>query len=91
MSPRGERVTAPFARAPDAMCAGQFKSADPAPSTGNPVPRTVSSERAQRPSVACGVCAARVALRDFVLIGGRRVTRTADCPQCGATTAISLA
>lgn len=49
-----------------------------------------SEEPTQHPSVACGACAGRIGLRDFVLVGGSRVTRTADCPQCGETTAISL-
>jgi hypothetical protein len=90
MSQGGEPVTASFAHAVDALCAGLFTSADPAPRTGDPVPRRESEEH-ERSSVACGACAGRIALRDFVLIGGSRITRTADCPQCGETTAISLA
>jgi len=90
MSRGGDAVTAPFARALDALCAGLFTSAEPAPRVLNAAPRRVSDEREQRSSVACGLCAGRIALGDFVFIGGGCATRTADCPQCGATTAISL-
>lgn len=45
----------------------------------------------QRPSVGCGACGGRVALSDFVLELTVRMTRKADCPDCGATTMIQLA
>ena len=42
-------------------------------------------------SVACGACGGRIDLQDFVLVGGKNVTRVADCAACGETTMISLA
>ena len=91
LSLRGDATTACFARALDALCAGSFSQANPA-AVADPAARVpLGDERAQQPSVACGACAGRIGLGDFVLIGGTRVTRTADCPQCGETTAISLA
>jgi diguanylate cyclase (GGDEF)-like protein len=44
----------------------------------------------RRPSVACGGCGGRVALAEFVLALTARMTRSADCPDCGATTVIQL-
>lgn len=41
-------------------------------------------------SVACGACGGRVSLSDFVLELTSQMTRTADCPGCGATTTIQL-
>lgn len=41
-------------------------------------------------SVACGACGGRVALADFVLELTARMTRSADCAECGATTLIQL-
>lgn len=51
-----------------------------------PAPPAVTRE----PSVACGVCAGRVPLADFVVELTARMTRSADCPNCGATTLIQL-
>ena len=45
----------------------------------------------QSSSVACGGCGGRVALADFVLELTARMTRSADCAECGATTLIQLA
>lgn len=87
---RADAMTACFARALDALCAGLSLTAEPAPVADDAAGALLSDEPAQQPSVACGACAGRIGLRDFVLIGGSRVTRTADCPQCGETTAISL-
>jgi len=87
---RGDATTACFARALDALCAGLSSQAIPAAVADAAARAPSGEERAQQPSVACGACAGRIGLRDFVLIGGTRVTRTADCPQCGETTAISL-
>jgi diguanylate cyclase (GGDEF)-like protein len=50
-----------------------------------------SPARLQRASVACGACGGRVALTDFVLELTARLTRSADCAECGATTLIQLA
>ena len=88
---RGDAMTACFARALDALCAGSSSSANPVPVADGPARAPLGEETSEQPSVACGACAGRVGLRDFVLIGGSRMTRTADCPQCGETTAISLA
>jgi diguanylate cyclase (GGDEF)-like protein len=41
-------------------------------------------------SVACGACGSRVPLTEFVVELTSRMTRTADCPDCGATTLIQL-
>lgn len=41
-------------------------------------------------SVACGACGGRVALAEFVLELTARMTRSADCPDCGATTLVQL-
>jgi diguanylate cyclase (GGDEF)-like protein len=41
-------------------------------------------------SVACGACGGRVPLTEFVLELTARMTRSADCPNCGATTLIEL-
>ena len=41
-------------------------------------------------SVACGACGSRVPLTEFVLELTARMTRSADCPNCGATTLIQL-
>lgn len=43
-----------------------------------------------RASVACGMCGGRVALAEFVLELTAWMTRSADCPDCGATTVIQL-
>jgi diguanylate cyclase (GGDEF)-like protein len=45
----------------------------------------------QRTSVACGACGGRVDLSEFVLELTPRMTRSADCPDCGETTMIQLA
>ena len=45
----------------------------------------------QSSSVACGGCGGRVALADFVVELTARMTRSADCSECGATTLIQLA
>jgi diguanylate cyclase (GGDEF)-like protein len=42
------------------------------------------------PSVACGACGGRVPLTEFVVELTARMTRSADCPDCGATTLIQL-
>lgn len=47
-------------------------------------------QRELRASVGCGMCGGRVALADFVLELTARMTRTADCADCGATTVIEL-
>jgi diguanylate cyclase (GGDEF)-like protein len=47
--------------------------------------------RNQHSSVACGACGARVPLDEFVLELTVRMARSADCPECGATTVIQLA
>ena len=47
-------------------------------------------DRALEPSVACGACGGRIALADFALELTARVTRSADCGECGATTVIQL-
>jgi diguanylate cyclase (GGDEF)-like protein len=52
------------------------------------VPSPVSA--ACGPSVACGACAGRVPLADFVVELTARMTRSADCPACGAATLIQL-
>jgi diguanylate cyclase (GGDEF)-like protein len=41
-------------------------------------------------SVACGACGGRVPVTEFVLELTARMTRSADCPSCGATTLIQL-
>jgi len=41
--------------------------------------------------VSCGVCGGGVPLGEFVLQATERMTRAADCPDCGATTLIQLA
>jgi diguanylate cyclase (GGDEF)-like protein len=41
-------------------------------------------------AVACGACGGRVALAEFVLELSTRMTRSGDCPDCGATTVIEL-
>jgi diguanylate cyclase (GGDEF)-like protein len=41
-------------------------------------------------SVACGACGGRVLLTEFVIELTARMTRSADCPDCGATTLIQL-
>jgi diguanylate cyclase (GGDEF)-like protein len=48
-------------------------------------------DRSLEPSVACGACGNRVPLADFVMELTARMTRSADCPECGATTVIELA
>lgn len=45
---------------------------------------------ASRSSVACGACGGRVPLTEFVVELTARMTRSADCPDCGATTLIQL-
>jgi diguanylate cyclase (GGDEF)-like protein len=45
----------------------------------------------QSSSVACGGCGGRVAMADFVVELTARMTRSADCAECGATTLIQLA
>jgi diguanylate cyclase (GGDEF)-like protein len=50
-----------------------------------------SHGRSQPASVACGACGGRISLQEFVVVGGSRVTRTADCPACGEVTLIRLA
>jgi diguanylate cyclase (GGDEF)-like protein len=52
------------------------------------VPFPPAAKRAS--SVACGACAGRVPLTEFVLELTARMTRSADCPNCGATTLIQL-
>ena len=47
-------------------------------------------ERVHKSSVACGACGGRVALAESVLELTARMTRSADCPDCGATTLIQL-
>jgi diguanylate cyclase (GGDEF)-like protein len=42
-------------------------------------------------SVACGVCAARISLVDFVVTSDALMTRAAECPGCGEMTLIRLA
>jgi predicted RNA-binding Zn-ribbon protein involved in translation (DUF1610 family) len=42
-------------------------------------------------SVACGRCATRISLGDFVVVQLKSATRVADCPRCGETTIIRLA
>jgi diguanylate cyclase (GGDEF)-like protein len=44
----------------------------------------------REPSVACGACAGRVPLTEFVVELTARMTRSADCPNCGATTLSQL-
>jgi diguanylate cyclase (GGDEF)-like protein len=44
----------------------------------------------RQPSVACGACGERVGLADFVVELSERVTRSAECTDCGATTVIQL-
>jgi diguanylate cyclase (GGDEF)-like protein len=51
-----------------------------------PAPQSVT----RQPSVACGACGERVALADFVVELSERVTRSAECTDCGATTVIEL-
>lgn len=51
-----------------------------------PIPPTATSDS----SVACGACAERVPLTEFVVELTARMTRSADCPNCGATTLIQL-
>jgi diguanylate cyclase (GGDEF)-like protein len=41
-------------------------------------------------SVACGACGGRMPLTEFVLELTARMTRSADCPACSATTLIQL-
>jgi diguanylate cyclase (GGDEF)-like protein len=41
-------------------------------------------------SVACGACGGRVPLTEFVVELSARMTRSADCPNCGATSLIQL-
>jgi diguanylate cyclase (GGDEF)-like protein len=57
--------------------------------------RGFSASRAPAPatrdsSVACGACGGRVPLTEFIVELTARVTRSADCPNCGATTLIQL-
>lgn len=65
--------------------------------SGHPaVPRSLSMvppshDREQHATVACGACGGRVSLVEFVLELTDRITRSADCPDCGATTIIELA
>jgi diguanylate cyclase (GGDEF)-like protein len=49
-------------------------------------PPTATRDR----SVACGACGGRVPLTEFVVELTARMTRSADCPNCGATTLIQL-
>jgi len=88
---RGDATTACFARALDALCAGLSSQAKPAVVADAAARAPLGAKRAQQPSVACGGCAGRIGLSDFVLVGGSHMTRTADCPQCGETMVISPA
>jgi diguanylate cyclase (GGDEF)-like protein len=60
------------------------------PTTGRPSAVRALSGHPHRPSVACGACGDRVVLADFVMELTDRMTRSADCPTCGATTVIQL-
>jgi diguanylate cyclase (GGDEF)-like protein len=59
------------------------------PRSGDPS-GPIASDNALRASVACGACGCRVTLADFVVDLTPWMTRSADCPQCGATTVIQL-
>ena len=52
---------------------------------------TGTPSRGEEHSLACGHCAARIALRDFVMVQPRTARRVADCPRCGETTIVQLA
>jgi diguanylate cyclase (GGDEF)-like protein len=58
--------------------------------TGAPPLAPALSGVMREPSVACGACGDRVALADFVVELNDRMTRSAECPHCGATTVIQL-
>jgi hypothetical protein len=55
-----------------------------------PTPAPAPPDGTRQPSVACGACGGRVALADFVVELSDRMTRSADCPECGETTVIQL-
>jgi len=71
--------------------------------SNNPVsrgPRARPAPARRDPSIACGACAGRIALAEFVFpdvapagivrANGHPMARTADCPSCGETTVIAL-
>lgn len=65
-----------------------YQQRGPARESGSPRLRALPSPRT---SVACGACGGRLPLVEFALTMDRRRTRSADCPDCGATTVIQLA
>jgi len=65
---------------------GQQHASSPRALTGVSTP----AQGEPQPSVACGMCGGRVRLDEFVLELNARMTRCADCPNCGATTVIQL-
>ena len=68
----------------------QSRRLEQGPTTGPSTPARSSSPETRRPSVACGACGGRVALVEFVVQLTDRMTRAADCPDCGETTVIEL-